>query len=69
MAKYLYNNSVTTATKQSTFYSNYDFHPRTIWPTGHEAKNPASRHDVYWMVGVHAWCQWALERARERMSK
>ena len=69
MAEYSYNNSVTTATNQLIFYSNYGFHPRTTWPTNHEAKNPSSRHYVHWMVGVHAWCQQALERARERMSK
>ena len=69
MAEYAYNNSVTTATKQSPFYSNYGFHPRTTWPTDHEAKNPASRHYIHCMVGVHSWCLMALERSRERMSK
>ena len=47
MAEYSYNNSVTTATNQSPFYSNYGFHPRTTYPTSCEAKNPASRHYVH----------------------
>ena len=69
MAEYAYNNSVTTITKQSHVYSNYGFQPMTTCPTSHEAKNPTSRHYIHRMVGVHAWCQQALERFRERMSK
>jgi hypothetical protein len=45
MAEYTYNNSITQGTGLSPFYSNYEFHPQTNWPTAEEAKNPAS--DAY----------------------
>ena len=64
MAEYAYNNSVTTPTNQSTFYSNYGFHPKTTWPTGHEARQPASRHYAHWMIGIQTWCRKALEESK-----
>ena len=69
MAQHAYNNSVTTATMQSPFYSNYGFHHKTTCPSSHEAKNPTPSHYDHWMVGVHLWYQWALERSREWMFK
>jgi hypothetical protein len=69
MAEYAYNNSITTATDYSPFYSNYGFHPKTTWPTDYEAKNPASRQYVHWMTGVHTVCRQNLKESRERMGK
>jgi hypothetical protein len=43
MAEFAYNNSVTMATGQSPFYSNYGFHPTATNPTGAENFNPASK--------------------------
>ena len=67
-SEYAYNNSITMATKQRTFHSNYRFHPHSTWPIDHEASNPAARHYTHWMASVHDQCRQALEIARERMA-
>src|SRR5215216_4468540 len=69
MCEYAYNNSVTTATGLSPFYTNYGFHPRTNWPVEAEVKNPASHNYAHWMTSVHKWCHKALEDTREKMGK
>jgi len=69
MAKFAYNNSTTTATGLSPFYSNYGFHPQTINPAAEEIFNPASTVYAHWMQTVHLGAKEALEKARERMKR
>src|SRR5712671_6863161 len=40
LAEFAYNNSTTTATKMMPFYANYGYHPRTIWPSEQDVRNP-----------------------------
>src|SRR5258706_15776209 len=69
LAEYCYNNSVTTATQMSPFYTNYGFHPRTNWPVEMESKNPASRNYAHWMKSVHFQCVDRLKQTREKMGQ
>jgi hypothetical protein len=46
MAKYAYNNSVTSATAMSLFYANYGCHSRTNWQTEAEVQNGWSQNYV-----------------------
>ena len=43
MAEFTYNNSVTTATGYSPFYTNYGWHPAANDPRTTEALYPASK--------------------------
>ena len=67
MVEYDYNNSITTVTNQSPFYSNYGIHPRTTWLTEHQTDDTTSRYYVHWIAGVHKSCRKAMEESRERM--
>jgi hypothetical protein len=69
MAEFAYNNSVTTATGKSPFYSNYGFHPAASNPTEQGPVNPTSQVYAHWMHTVHEETRLALEAARERMRR
>ena len=67
LAEYSYNNSVTTATQKSPFYTNYGFHPRTTWPVEMESKNPTSKNYAHWILSVHDLCNSYLKTTSEKM--
>jgi hypothetical protein len=69
MAEYVYNNSLTTATRILPFFANFGFDPRTNWPFEAEVKNPAYRHYVQWITSVHVHCRKSLEQAQVTMGK
>jgi hypothetical protein len=43
LAEFAYNNSVTQATQLTPFYTNYTYHPKAMWTSSEEFKNPASK--------------------------
>jgi hypothetical protein len=51
------------------FQANYGYHPRTIWPSDQEVKNPASKVNAHWMKAIHQKAREALESTRASMSK
>jgi hypothetical protein len=61
LAEFAYNNSYTTATKTTPFYANYGFHPKNIWPSDFETKNPASSVYGHWLRSVHQKIKDTLE--------
>ncbi|KAH0610986.1 uncharacterized protein H6S33_011413 [Morchella sextelata] len=69
LAEYAYNNSVTTATGQSPFYTNYGYNPRTNWPTEAEVVNPTSDLYAHFIRGVHDSALARLTDTREKMGK
>jgi transposase InsO family protein len=69
LAEFAYNNSSTTATKMTPFYANYGYHPRTIWPSDQDIKNPASKIYAHWMKDIHQKAKEALESTRASMNK
>ena len=69
LAEFAYNNSYTTATKTTPFYVNYGFHPRTMYPTKSETKNPASKHYGHWLKSIHQKTAETLEETKRRMGK
>ena len=69
LAEYAYNNSVTNATGQTPFYSNYGYNPKTTWLTQAEVKNPASEVYAHWIEETHKNALKRLEQTRDRMAK
>jgi hypothetical protein len=69
MAEFAYNNSVTTATGLSPFYTNYGFHPTAANPAAANPRNPASTAYAYWMYSVHEDVIKALQATQERMHR
>jgi hypothetical protein len=69
LSEYAYNNSVTTATGQSPFYTNYGYNPRTNWPTEAEVVNPTSDLYAHFIRGVHDSALTRLTDTREKMGK
>jgi hypothetical protein len=69
LAKFAYNNSVTQATQLTLFYTNYGYHPKTIWTTSEESNNPASKAYVHWIKATHYKAMQALEKTKDNMSK
>ena len=51
------------------FYANYGYHPRTIWPSEQDIKNPASKLYAHWMRAIHQKAKEALEDTRARMGR
>jgi len=69
MAKFAYNNSVTTGNGMSPFYANYSFHPVAMGPASTEPLNPASRVYAHWMHAVHDESREGLKQAQERIRR
>src|SRR5437016_12263332 len=69
VAEFAYNNSYTTAIKTTPFYANYGFHPKTMWPTKFETKNPASSVYGHWLKSVHTKIADTLEERNRRTRK
>jgi hypothetical protein len=69
LAEFAYNNSVTQATQLTPFYTNYGYHPKTIWTTSEESKNPASKAYVHCIKATHDRATQALEKTKSNMSK
>ena len=69
LAEFAYNNSYTTATKTTPFYANYGFHPKTMYPTDSNTKNPASKYYGHWLKAIHQKTAETLEETKGRMGK
>ena len=52
MAEHAYNNSVTSATGLTPFYTNYGRHPELQNPQRTEVMNPASHAYAHWIAGA-----------------
>jgi len=57
MAEYAYNNSLHSTVKMTPFFANYDYHPRTNWPTAESSRNRTSQNHIQWMTSVHQRCR------------
>jgi transposase InsO family protein len=53
LVEFAYNNSVTQAIELTPFYTNYGYHPKTIWTSSEKSKNPTSKAYVYWIKATH----------------
>jgi len=69
IAKFAYNNSVTSSTGMYLFYDNYGFHRTATNPVAANIFNPASKVYAHWMHTVHAQARKGLESAQERMRR
>ena len=69
LAEFAYNNSYTTAIKTTPFYANYGFHPKTMYPTDSDTKNPASKHYGHWLKAIHQKTAETLAETKRRMGK
>jgi hypothetical protein len=69
LAEFAYNNSVTQATQLTPFYTNYGYHPKTIWTSSEESKNPASKAYAHWIKATHDRATQALEKTKDNMSQ
>jgi hypothetical protein len=69
LVEFAYNNSTTTATKMTSFQTNYGYHSRTIWPSDQEIKSPAANIYPHWMKAIHQKAREALEGTRATMSR
>jgi hypothetical protein len=69
LAEFAYNNSVVQATQLTPFYTNYGYHPTTIWTSLEETKNPASKAYAHWIKATHDRATQALEKTKDNMSK
>ena len=69
MAEHAYNNSVTSATGMTPFYTNYGSHPESQNPQRMEVMNSASHAYAHWIAGALKCGKTALIAAHERMSK
>jgi hypothetical protein len=69
LAEFAYNNSVTQATQLTPFYTNYEYHPKIIWISSEEFKNPASKAYAFWIKATHDRAMQALEKTKDNMSK
>ena len=69
MAEHTYNNSVTTATGLTPFFTNYGRHPETTTPHPTEVRNSESLAYTHWMTTTIAENRKTLEATRNRMGK
>jgi hypothetical protein len=69
LAEFAYNNSVTQAKQLTPFYTNYGFHPKTIWTSSEESKNLVSKAYAHWIKATYDRAMQALEKTKENMSK
>ena len=69
ICEYVYNNSITSATKFSPFYANYGFNPRTNWLTDVEPCNPSSKLYAHYLKVTHDQVSKTLEETWNRMGK
>jgi hypothetical protein len=69
LAEFADNNSVTQATKLTPPFTNYGYHPNTIWTTSEESKNPTSKAYTNWIKATHDRAMQALEKTKDNMSK
>jgi hypothetical protein len=65
MAKFAYNNLVTSTIGLLPFYANYGYYPIASNPTATAVHNPASKAYAHWIYTVHESAKLALEKARE----
>jgi hypothetical protein len=68
LAEFVYNNSVTQATQLTPFYTNYEYHPKTIWTSNKETKNPASKAYNHWIKDNYDRAIQAMEKPKDNMS-
>ena len=69
MDEHAYNNSVTSATGMTPFYTNYRRHPKTQNPQRTEVMYPASHAYAHGIAGALERGKTALIAARERITK
>src|SRR5437016_6073904 len=69
VAEFAYNNSYTTAIKTTPFYANYGFHPKMMWPTKFETKNPTSSVYGHWLKSINQKIEDILEEPKRGMGK
>jgi hypothetical protein len=69
VAEFAYNNSVIQATQLTPFFTNYGYHPKTMWTSSEETKNPASKAYAHWIKATHDRATKALEKTKDNMSK
>jgi hypothetical protein len=69
LAEFAYNNAVTQATQPTPFYTNYGYHPKNIWTSSEETKDPASKAYVHWIKATRDKATQALEKTKDNMSK
>jgi hypothetical protein len=69
LAEFAYNNSVTQATQLTPFFTIYGYHPKTIWTSSEETKNPALKVYSHWIKATHDRAMQALEKTKDNMSK
>jgi hypothetical protein len=67
IAKYAYNNSVTSAIAKSPFYANYGHHPRTNWQIAVEARHGWSRNYENWISSIHKIWKENLQKICDRI--
>ena len=65
MAKHAYNNSSTTATETTPFYTNYGSHPESLNPTRQEVLHPVSHAYSHWIHGAFEDGKRTLEATRQ----
>jgi hypothetical protein len=53
---------MTQATQLTPFYTNYGFHPKTIWTLLEDSKNLASKAYAHWIKVTHDRAMQALEK-------
>ena len=69
MAERACNNSVTSASGMTPFYTNYGRHPESQNPQRTEVMNPACHAYAHWIAGALDRGKKAQEAARERMTR
>jgi len=69
IAEDAYNNSKHALTKISPFYANYEFKPRSIWPTEIQFRNPASGLYGPDITSIHETLKGRLIESVEFMKK
>ena len=50
-------------------HTNYGFHPKTMYPTDSETKNPSFKHSGHWLKSIHQKTAATLEETKRRMGK
>jgi hypothetical protein len=70
MAEFTYNNSQTTATGHSPFYTNYGFHPNSgITQPRTDILLVTSKAYGHWMTAIHVDCHETLEKTHKTMKR
>jgi hypothetical protein len=69
LAEFANNNFVIQATQLTLFYTNYGFHPTTIWTSNEETKNPASNAYAHWLKATYDRVMQALKTIQDNMEK